>query len=410
MPFLQDIQDHILLFDGALPPLLGGEGEARPQECPALRNATRPMDVLDAHQAYLDAGADVICANTFGANPLRLAQFGLEERMEELVQSGMALCREAAGGQSRRKVYAAATLGPTGELYQRDVSIPTQMYKAFFAQSIAAEASGAELILIETMSDLCEARLAILAARAATNLPIICSFMLESDDCTFAGNPPEVLSLYCTKIGASLCGVNCGYGPEELFHGYSRLSGSCPLPTFARPNAGAMSPEAMAAAMAPYLHAGAAAIGGCCGATPAHIRALRKLLDTHHGHARTATLQEEYICAPGKRLALAAAEPYTLLSLSGLSEEDALDRIQELVLTEPVLHIDFADWSAEAIDKLVFYAIPHTRQTPLAFHLRSAKQANAALLAYPGIAAVYAQGDAYRVLKAAVRYGAEVIS
>lgn len=416
MSFLTDIQRRVLLFDGALHSLLCEKGALQQADCPEMLNSTQPMNILDIHQAYLDAGADIITANTFGANTLRLEKYDLASRMQELVQSGVALCRETVSMQGR-EVYVAASIGPTGELYTRDEQMPALMYHAFFAQCAASEAAGADIILIETMSDLCEARLAILAARAATRLPILCSFILEDDGSTFAGNPPEVLALTCSKIGAVLVGVNCGLGPEDLFNGYSRLAGASSLPTFAQPNAedttmadSILSPEAIAGAMEPYLQCGAAAIGGCCGTTPAHTRALRKLLDEYHGNAHRSSAMGERICSTGKQLPMQALEPYTPLHLAGLTQAQAMEEIKALAAEQTVLHIDFADWGAEAIDRLIFTMLPHVRNTPVAFHLYSAKQANAALLAYPGIAAVYAHSDTYRVLKAAVRYGAEVIS
>lgn len=408
MSFLLDIQQRVLLFDGAMHSLLREKGALRPDDCAEQLNTTKPMTVLDAHQACLDAGADILTANTFGANSLALDKFNMAPRMEEFVQNGIALCRETVSAQSR-KVYVAASIGPTYEQYTNDARMPMRMYDAFFAQCAAAEAAGADLLLIESMNDICEARLAIIAARASTRLPVLCSFQLESDDSTLAGNPPEVLACYCTNIGAAMVGVNCGMGPEALFYGYSRLAGASALPTFAQPDA-TIAPEDMAAAMVPYLHGGASAIGGCCGITPAHIRALRKQLDHYHGNARKSSTGGEYICSTGKRLPMHALEPYTPLPLNGLTQTQAMEEIKVQAAVQTVLHIDFMNWSAESIDKLLFAALPYIRNTPLAFHLYSAKQANAALLAYPGIAAVYAHSDTNQVLKAAVRYGAEVIN
>lgn len=416
MTFQQAIQSRVLLLDGAMGTMLQESGALHPGECPELLNATRPMDVLDIHLAYIDAGADIITANTFGASPLRLSRFDLADRMGELMQSAIALCREAVSGRERT-VFVAASVGPTGELYRSDAGMPERMYRSFFEQCAAAEAAGADLILIETMSDICEARLALIAARAACSLPALCSFTLEPDDNTYAGNPPEVLALCCAKLGAALTGVNCGFGPEELFLGYSRLAGASMLPTFACPNAGLpqngkymISPAAMAKAMEPYLHGGASAIGGCCGTTPKHIQTLRTLLDDCHGHARRASADRENICSAAALLPLSALEPYTTIALAGLSHTQAEERIRQQARQQQVLHIDFTDWGRDAIRALIWEVSPYIRMTPLAFHVQNAEQAHAALFAYPGIAAVYAHGDAYRVLKAAVRYGAEVIS
>jgi 5-methyltetrahydrofolate--homocysteine methyltransferase len=412
---LSAIQNRILLFDGAMSTMLQQSGLLHPRECAELFNATRPMDILDIHTAYLNAGADIMTANTFGCSPLRLSRFGLQERMEELMQSGVSLCREVVSGRDRA-VFVAASIGPSGELYHSDPAMPQRMYDSFFQQCAAAEAAGADALLIETMIDLSEARLALLAARAATSLPVLVSFTLEPDDNTYAGNPPEVLALCSARLGASLCGVNCGLGPEELFDGYSRLAGASPLPTFAMPNAGALangrygiSPDEMSRRMEAYLHGGAVAIGGCCGTTPAHISALRTLLDGFHGNARQAAPDTETICSAAVRLPMSQLEPFDPLLLFGLSPVQAADRIRAVAQTRQPLHIDFSDYEADAIHDLLFTILPDIRLTPLAFHVHSAEQAHAALFLYPGIAAVYAHSDAYNVHKAAARYGAEVV-
>lgn len=414
MRFLEYSKSRVLLFDGAMSTELVERGALQKGECGELLNITRPMDVLDVHLAYVDAGADVLTANTFGANPLRLAKFGLLERAEELIQSGIALCKEAAA-TAGREVFAAASIGPTGELYNAEARLPQRMYETYCAQCAHAAAAGADLLIIETMSDLCEARMALLAARASCALPVLVSFTLEPDAHTYAGNPPEVLALLSQKLGAALCGVNCGLDPEEMFPGFLQLSGASQLPTFAAPNACKpgerhMSPERMAELMLPYLHSGVAAIGGCCHTTAAHIRQMRRVLEGHHGHAKQAAIRGEYICAPKKRLPLADVEEGAVITLQGCTLAQAEEAVKAAAGATGLLHIDLGDWSGEDIRLLLFRLYPYIDKTPLAFHVQSARQANAALFAYPGIAALYVHGDADRVLKSAVRYGAEVIN
>lgn len=415
MTFLQQAQSRIMLFDGAGGTELLRRGVLAPGECTELLNLTRPADVLDMHMAYIEAGADVITANTFGSNELRLAHFGLAESQEELTQSGVALCREAIAA-ANRPVFVAASIGPTGELPSSEPHMPQKMYDVFFKQCEAAAAAGADMILIETMVDLYEARLALLAAKASCNLPVLLSFSLEKDGCTPMFSPPEVLSLTATKLGAAMVGVNCGYGPDDLLGGYSRLMASCAIPTFAMPSAGlpengayALTPDDFSTALLPYLHAGAAAVGGCCGTTPAHIARLHETLVPFHGHAKQSTQQEEYICSTTTRLPLFALDSYSPVCVSGLLRQSALDICRARAETEEVLHIDFGGAPGEDIRTFLWELIPLIKGTPLAFHVYAARQANAALFAYPGIAAIYAHSDAYRVLKAAVRYGAEVM-
>ncbi|MDL2217159.1 homocysteine S-methyltransferase family protein [Christensenellaceae bacterium OttesenSCG-928-M15] len=414
MKFLDAIQSEILLFDGAMSTELMERQLLRAGECAELLNTTRPMDVMDIHQGYLDAGANVITTNTYNANTMKLSQFGLEKRTEELVQSGVALAREAAMAQ-KGPAFVAASVGSTGEIYHSDPRMPQRMYNTFYEQCTYSAAAGADLIVIETMSDIREARLALLAARASTHLPVLACFTLEPDDNTYAGNPPEVLSLVSYKLGASLVGVNCGLMPKELFEGYSRLAGSAAIPTYAAPNAGhntteRLSPEEMAEDMLPYLHSGAALIGGCCYTTAAHIRAMRKLLESHHGHARAPKPIGPFICSAQKRLNFMDFEEHTPINLKKMTIDEAVEAIIEAAKERSELQIDFADWSGESIRMLLFRLSPSLLKTPLCFHVHAARQANAALFAYPGIAAVCAESDAYNVMKAAARYGAEVVN
>ncbi|MDL2258819.1 homocysteine S-methyltransferase family protein [Eubacteriales bacterium OttesenSCG-928-K08] len=410
------IRSRIVLFDGSLKTLLEHRGATKPGECMELMSITRPLDIFDAHVSHLNAGADIVCANTRGANELRLSHFGLDNRTDELITSAIALSREAVE-QSGKSAFVAAPIGPTGELFLDDRRTPRLMYDSFCRQISAAAAAGADLLLIDSMNDLSEARLALLAARASCKLPILCSFTLEPDAHTYAGNPPEVLALVAQKLGATMLGANCGLGPAELFPAFSLLNGQSAPPVFVLPNAegsspnSQLSPEAFALEMLPYVHDGAAAIGGCCHATPEHTRELRKLLDQHHGHARQQTEQDEYICSATKRLPLSALdENAPIIALDKRTAEQTQQEIAALAATQDIVHIDLVDWNGEEIRCFMQDLLPQIGGTPLAFHINAAHQANAALFAYPGIAAVYAQGEAYRVLKAAARYGAEVVS
>lgn len=412
MTFLEHIQSRVLLLDGSMRTSLTAAGLLHAGECAELLNTARPLDVLDIHSGYLDAGADILTANTYAANPINLAQFGLESMAEELIHSGVALCREAIAHR-QKKAYVAASIGSTGEQYKSDPRMPQRMYNAFYEQCTYASAAGADLIIIETMGDMAEARLALLAARAASSLPVLVGFSLEPDGRTSAGNPPDVLSLVARKLGAALCGVNCSLLPDALFPAYSQLAESSAIPTFAAPNAGdeahALTPGDMADAMLPYLHSGAAAIGGCCYTTAEHIRALRALLNDHGGRGRTPRPMGEFICASAKEMPFMELDDDAPIDIRGMDMERAVAEIAAAAKGRASLHIDFANWDGENIRTLLWRLAPHITHTPLAFHVHAARQANAALFAYPGIAALFADADAYKVLKSAARYGAEVI-
>ncbi len=417
MNFLEAIRTHALLFDGATGTMLKENGLLKPGDCPELFNVTRPMDILDLHLEYLSAGADVITANTFGANPFRLSTYGLAPRMDEIVESAIALAKEAVSAISR-PAYVAASMGPTGLLTAADPRTGREIYDGYYAFCVCAAAQGADVLLIETISDLAEGRLALMAARAACNLPVLISFTLEPDDNTFAGNPPEVLAYCSAKLGAAMTGVNCGLGPKELFDGFSRLAAVSPMPVFAMPNAGmpddtgnfSLSPDALAAALEPYLLGGAQAIGGCCGTMPGHIAALRPLVDRHQGCARARVLHEEYICSALMRLPLCVVDDVQkALLLDGMSAEEARACIISAAKDGVALELDFGALSPVAVRDLLWGVLPDIKKTPLIFGLHSAEQAKAALMQYPGIAAVHAMSDTYQVLKIANRFGAQVL-
>lgn len=404
-----------LLFDGDMQSALQDRGLLAAGEAPERLNLTRPLDILDVHMAYGNAGANILSSNTFGA--LRLLPLRAENR--EAVQSGVALCREAAESlkkAGKANVYAAAAFGPMGLRPDMGPETIRRAYEA--ASSVFSEAAdaGADLLLIETMSDLFEARLLLLAARAATRLPVLVSFTLEPDDFTFAGNSPDSAALCCGRLGAAMVGVNCGQGPEGLFSGFSRLMGASPLPVFARPDArlpGAirsMPPADFAKAMLPYLQSGAHGVGGCCGAGPAHIEALSPFLPEARGLARKPRPVDGFLASPRRRVSLDAAESARPIPLSDLGPEDAERAVAEAAKGADVLALDLCDLAPEAVECLILNALPALQQAALKLHVRSAAQAEAALFLYPGVAAVLAEGDAYRVLKSAARYGAEVLS
>ncbi len=417
MNFSTILQQKLLLFDGAMGTMLQQKGLLPSGECPERLNITHPADVLDIHTAYLLAGADIITANTFGANPLRLEDFGLACQMEEIIQNAVALGKEAVSSLNK-PAYVAVSIGPTGRLLHDAPSMATAVYQAYYKQCSVAAAAGADLFVIETMSDLAEARLALLAARAASNIPIVACFTLEADDCTFAGNPPEVLALCCKKLGASMAGINCGLGPAEAFSGFSRFVGAGVLPILALPNAGLpldngkypFNPDAFAAEMLPYVQGGAQAIGGCCGTTPEHIRALRPLLDQNQGSTRLSTIKDEYICSAHNRFPLEnLADPLPTVQVGSISCAQAVLRLEQAAQQAGCLRLDLGSLDAAQVSSLLWECSPILSQIPVVFQVHSAQQANAALFSYCGIAAVEADSDTNQVMKVASRFGAEIL-
>ncbi len=268
-----------LLFDGAAGTFLQARGLA-PGELPETWNLSHPDRIREMHRAYAEAGCDILTANTFGANSLKFS----EEETARLVRAGIELAREAGP-------FAACDIGPTGRLLEPLGDLPFEKAVPVFAHTArcAAEA-GADLILIETMSDLYELKAAVLGAREACSLPIFATVTFDASGKLLTGADPAAVCALLEGLGVTALGVNCSLGPEQLGPIVEDLLAHTSLPVIVQPNAGLprtegglvrydVGPDVFAAAGRTFLQAGARVLGGCCGTTPDHIRALRGVID-----------------------------------------------------------------------------------------------------------------------------------
>jgi 5-methyltetrahydrofolate--homocysteine methyltransferase len=248
-----------------------------------LWNLTRPEAVEAVARSYVEAGSRVILTNTFRSNPVALAGHGEVEKAVELNRRGAELSRRAAGGVA----CVFASLGPTGKvLAAGEIDVQT-VTDAFRIQAEALAAAGADALLFETFSDVEEARLAVRAARPA-GLPIIVSFAFDSGknkDRTMMGVNPETAARAMAEEGVDAVGANCGAGPELFPSICRRLKEASGLPVWIKPNAGmptieagqavyTMKPDTFASHLPALVEAGASFVGGCCGTSPAFVRAL----------------------------------------------------------------------------------------------------------------------------------------
>ena len=268
------------LFDGGMGTMLQKAGLAAGQSPEGL-NLTAPEKIEKIHTAYVQAGADILTANTFGANRWKMG-----EDPTPYIAAGVALAKRAGAGHG---AYAALDIGPLGGLLEPFGEIRFEDAYAMFVEVVKAGASaGADLVLIETMSDLLEAKAALLAAKEHTSLPVFVTMTFGADGRTFLGTDPAAAAVTLTSLGADVVGLNCSVGPRELRDAL-RLQATH-LPVMIQPNAGLpeltegetvydVSTEEFAACVEGFLEDGAAILGGCCGTTPDHIRALRPLLD-----------------------------------------------------------------------------------------------------------------------------------
>lgn len=283
-------QGKVLLSDGAWGTLLQEQGMI-PGECPELWNITHRRQVLDIAKSYLLSGSDIIETNSFGGNIFKLSQYGLEGRVDELNKAAAAISREAAGNDR----HVAGSVGPTGKILLMGDVTENELYDGFCQQVIALEKGGADIIIIETMSAIDEASLAVRAARDNTKCTVIITMTFEGngkgDFNTIMGVSPEEMVISMKDAGTHIVGSNCGNGIEEMIGVVKAIrAADRAIPVIIQANAGIPeyidgktvfreSPEMMASFIAELIKAGANIIGGCCGTTPEHIKAFRKVLN-----------------------------------------------------------------------------------------------------------------------------------
>ena len=279
-----------VMADGAMGTMLFASGLAS-GDAPETWNLAHPDVIRGIHRGYLDAGARILLTNTFGANRLRLALHRLEDRVEHLNRTAAILLR-AEVTASGRDALVAGDIGPSGEIMaplgtlQRDAAIDV-----FAEQAAALVAGGADLLWIETMSDLDEMAAAIAGARRASpGTPIVATMTFDTRGHTMMGVSPEAAAEALIALGADTIGGNCGNGPDELLPVIERMRAVAPdVPLVAKPNIGIpvfvgaraeyrTPPEAMATEATSLRAAGATVIGACCGSTAAHLEAMAAAL------------------------------------------------------------------------------------------------------------------------------------
>lgn len=277
-----------VVLDGAMGTQLIAAGLG-PGECPETWNTSRPADLLRIHRAYLEAGARIATTNTFGGTRKKLGAFGFAGAVAELNQAGAAVAREAvtaAGGNA----LVAGSVGPTGEFVAPFGPLSfAEAYAVYREQVEALLSGGADFIFLETFSDLGEARAAILAARDL-GAAVACTFTFDGHGRTLLGADPETVAVVLGGLGCAFVGANCSLGPNELVPLVRRMAAVSRVPVAVQPNAGLPRVESGRAVYplgaaefarhgADLLDAGALLVGGCCGTSPDHIRALRRVVE-----------------------------------------------------------------------------------------------------------------------------------
>ena len=279
----------------------------RPGEIPELKNIENPEMIAAVHRAYIEAGSQVVYANTFGANRRKLSKTSYS--VAEVVSAGVKLAKKEA----KEKAFVALDIGPLGELLEPLGTLTFEdAYDQFAEMMEAGAAAGANLVVIETMTDLYEAKAALLAAKEHTDLPVVVTMSFDASGRTFTGCTVAAMAHTLEGLGADAIGINCSLGPVELLPLLRELRRNTLLPIVAKPNAGlpgptdghyGLSTADFASAMALILREGADIVGGCCGTNPDYIRALKQVL-SEKKDVRSVYEPRSVICTPTVTLPL----------------------------------------------------------------------------------------------------------
>lgn len=427
----------ITFFDGAMGTMLQEAGLA-PGHCPELWNIEQPDNVTAVHRQYIANGADIIETNTFGANRIKLSHYGLSHQVAALNTAAVAAARAAC--TARTKV--AGSVGPTGKFIAPlgDLSFD-EAYQVFAEQITALHQAGVDMILIETIIDIQEMRAALLAAKTVTDKPVICQLTYEADGRTVTGTDPRTAALILEAMGADIIGANCSLGPAQLLAVVKILAQTTNLPISIQPNAGMpelingqtvfpMSPAEMAEWAVKLANAGASYLGGCCGTTPAHIKAVREACGTLQPEKRPLIKAATALTSRSKTVFLGPDYPTAIIGerinptgRKALSQDiregnyssikkEALLQIQNgahiLDINMGVPGIDQAAAMHKAIQEISMLV-----NAPLSIDTTDTAALEAGLKAYPGralINSVSAEPDRLKsFLPLAKKYGAAIL-
>ncbi len=281
-PFLEELDRRVLVCDGAMGTMLYAKGVFL-NRCFDELNLSQPDLVAEIHQAYVRAGADVLETNTFGANRVKLAAFGLADRLHAINVQGVRIARHAA----RERAYVAGSIGPLGVRIEPWGKTGVDEAEAYFREQAAALLEGGvDLFILETFRDLNELLAAVRAVKGLCSLPVVAQMTTEEDGNSLDGTPPERFAPALEAAGADLVGVNCSVGPAPMLDTIERIARVTRARLSAQPNAGKprdvdgrniylCSPEYMGSYARRFIAHGVRLVGGCCGTTPEHIRQIK---------------------------------------------------------------------------------------------------------------------------------------
>ena len=282
------IKNNILIFDGAMGTMLQQKG-LKLGENPEIFGLQNPNKLMEIHKSYLDAGSNVVTTNTFGANELKLDKLGYT--VEEVVDNAVNMAKYAIEKTDKSKCrYVALDIGPIGEMLEPMGTLSfDKAYEIFKRQAIQGEKSGADIIIIETMMDLYEAKAAVLAVKENTKLPVFCTMTFDENGRSFTGCMPESMIATIQGLGVDAIGVNCSLGPKQLLPIVKKIATIARIPVIVQANAGLpkivdgqaiydIDAEEFYEGVKNFVEVGASIIGGCCGTNPEFINKISQNL------------------------------------------------------------------------------------------------------------------------------------
>ncbi len=433
---LNRLGSEVLIVDGAMGTMLQRAGMPSGQ-CPEELNVSNPEMVMGVHHAYVTVGAECISTNTFGGSRPKLAEYGLGDRVEELNRAGVRLARRA-GAQ-----HILGDVGPCG-LVMEPLGPATfdEVFDIFVEQITALVAESPDAIALETFTDLAEIRCALLAARSVTDLPVIASMTFGlSGRSELSATDPETAAVVLEACGATVVGMNCGLGPEQMLPLVARMAGATALPLVVQPNAGLPTlvdghtvfpgtSDEMGAYAARFAELGAALVGSCCGSSPSFTGAIfdeakriRLPERRRPDGVAVASVRGTVRIGGDRRLALIgeSINPTGRKALAASLREGSLEIVRELAVDQEHagahlldVNVGAAGVSAVALLPRAVSALAGLTALPLVIDTTDPLALEAALKAYPGRALINSvNGGAASlaaVLPLAKRYGAAVVA
>lgn len=282
MDFREFLKDNIVYLDGGMGTLLQAKG-LRPGEYPERWNISHPDIITDIHKAYFDAGSNVVCTNTFGANSLKFS----DDELDEIIKCAISNARKARdASSSNKKKFIALDIGPSGKLLKPLGDLDFEDAVSIFAKTVTLGAKyGADLVIIETMNDSYETKAALLAVKENCDLPVLVSNAYGDDGKLMTGATPEAMVALLEGMGVDALGANCSLGPHQLRTVAERLLQAASVPVLFKPNAGLpksvdgktvfdITVDEFADEVSDIIRCGVRVAGGCCGTTPEYIKSL----------------------------------------------------------------------------------------------------------------------------------------